>query len=78
MRHSRLNTKNDLDMERPIGETFEYEGKMLQVVEQAICKGCVFFNGGGVYCKNRRDEITGRCTYRKDNKSVIFQEVKQK
>ena len=63
-------------MERPIGETFEYEGKKLKVVEQVLCKGCVFFIGYANNCKSRKHEITGSCTYRKDLKSVIFKEVK--
>ena len=62
-------------MERKIGETFEYEGKKLQVMKSANsgCDGC-FFEGR---CSSLRKEVTGYCQfeYRTDNKEVIFVEI---
>ena len=64
-------------MERKIGETFEYEGKELQVKGSACssCNGC-FFEGR---CSSLRKEVTGHCQfeYRTDNKEVIFVEVQE-
>lgn len=64
-------------MERKIGETFEYEGKKLQVKGSACsgCNGC-FFEGR---CSSLRKEVTGHCQfeYRTDNKEVIFVEVQE-
>ena len=63
-------------MERKISEVFEFEDKKLQVVEESReCPGCYFekkekcFNYWG---------ITGEChsSGRKDNKCVIFKEIK--
>ena len=63
-------------MERQIGEQFDYEGVMLEVVESGPCKGCFFFvNGANIYCKVFNGEITGPCIGRSDNKSVKFQKV---
>ena len=62
-------------MERKIGETFEFEGKKLQVKESAYssCDGC-FFEGR---CSSLRKEVTGHCQfeYRTDGKEVIFVEA---
>ena len=64
-------------MERKIGETFEYEGKKLQVVETAnnLCFDCYFFDG--VNCQ-RTEWEGGECydSKRADYKPVIFVEVK--
>ena len=64
-------------MERKIGQTFEYEGKKLQVKESASfsCDGC-FFNNQSNPC-NR--DVTGFCGYnfRTDKKKVIFVEVQE-
>ena len=63
-------------MERKIGETFEYEGKKLQVVETANnCFDCYFFDG--VNCQ-RTEREGGECSdsKRADYKPVIFVEVK--
>ena len=64
-------------MERKIGETFEYEGKKLQVVETAnnLCFDCYFFDG--VNCQ-RTEREGGECSdsKRADYKPVIFVEVK--
>ena len=63
-------------MERQIGEQFDYEGVMLEVVESGPCKGCFFFVGGAkIYCKGFNGEINGPCIGRSDNKSVKFQKV---
>lgn len=61
-------------MERKIGETFEYEGKKLQVKEADIlCEGCVFEED----CFNRNKQIVGECENgkRKDGKKVVFVDV---
>ena len=63
-------------MERKIGETFEYEGKKLKVVEEErnVCFDCYFFDG--VYCQKTGREC-GSCERREraDYKPVIFVEV---
>ena len=63
-------------MERKIGETFEYEGKKLKVVEDErnVCFDCYFFDG--VYCQKTGREC-GSCERREraDYKPVIFVEV---
>ena len=64
-------------MERKIGDTFEFEGKKLQVVETAnnLCFDCYFFDG--VNCQ-RTEREGGECSdsTRADYKPVIFVEVK--
>ena len=64
-------------MERKIGETFEYEGKKLKVVEDErnLCFDCYFFDG--VNCQ-RTEREGGECSdsKRADYKPVIFVEVK--
>ena len=64
-------------MERKIGETFEYEGKKLQVREshRYSCDGC-FFNG---HCEHSSNPIIGLCEkdQREDEKDVIFVEVQE-
>ena len=64
-------------MERKIGETFEYEGKKLQVKEshRYSCDGC-FFNG---HCEHSSNPIIGLCEkdQREDEKDVIFVEVQE-
>ena len=64
-------------MERKIGETFEYEGKILQVKASGYvgCKGC-FFDGK---CTRGNKSITGDCgdTMRDDSTEVIFVEVQE-
>lgn len=61
-------------MERKIGETFEYEGEKLKVVNAGIaCDGCYF---KGKHCDNRNYDITGICGWtRKDNQPVRFIKV---
>ena len=61
-------------MERKIGETFEYEGKTLQVkeIEEHTCKGCFFGDG----CDTELHiGVTGECLDRTDGKEVIYVEV---
>lgn len=64
-------------MERKIGETFEFEGKKLQVKEseEGSCNFC-FFNEE---CKNRNLHVSGACdgAWRDDGKNVIFVEVQE-
>lgn len=65
-------------MERKIGETFEYEGKNLQVKEtsRVSCEGC-FFEG---QCPQIAKKKAGHCDAvdRDDNKQVIFVEAEGK
>ena len=65
-----------MTMERKIGETFEYEGKKLQVVDKDGygCDGCFFLSRE---CSLTRD-VSGFCSneYRTDKKRVIFVEAK--
>ena len=62
-------------MERKIGETFEYKGKMFKVAEAKgdDCIGC-FFNG-----RCFASDIAGECEseYRSDKKEVIFVEIQE-
>ena len=63
-------------MERKIGETFEFEGHKLKVVDKDGygCDGCFLFNRE---CSLTRD-VSGFCSgeYRTDKKRVIFVEAK--
>ena len=62
-------------MERKIGETFDFEGKMIQVKEseRVCCDGCFFDEK----CYSSRQEVAGHCeaVNRGDNKEVIFVEI---
>ena len=62
--------------ERKIGETFEFEGHKLKVVDKDSygCDGCFFLNRE---CSSIKD-VRGFCSkeYRTDNKHVIFVEAK--
>ena len=63
-------------MERKIGDTFEYEGKILQVkasVRKYSCIGCIF----GRKCSSRTKLVSGVCGNgrREDGNDVIFVEV---
>ena len=63
-------------MERKIGETFEFEGKTLQVkANDDGCEGCIF----NVKCTRGIKSVTGLCgsIYRDDKKDVIFVEVQE-
>ena len=61
-------------MERKVGEIFEYEGKVYQVVRPDSCTNCAFKN---MSCAFRRSAL-GHCApgNRTDKVSVIFKEVK--
>ena len=62
-------------MERKIGETFDFEGKTLQVKEseRVCCDGCFFDEK----CYSSSQEVAGHCeaVNRGDNKEVIFVEI---
>ena len=64
-------------MERKIGETFEFEGKKLQVKESASngCDGCFFY----MKCSSITMGLSGECEVdaRDDGKDVIFVEVQE-
>ena len=64
-------------MERKIGETFEFEGKKLQVKESASngCDGCFFC----MKCSSITMGLSGECEVdaRDDGKDVIFVEVQE-
>lgn len=61
-------------MERKIGETFEYKGKIYKVAEFDDCRNCAFIH---INCSSLRS-ITGNCMYflRNDGANVKFEEVK--
>lgn len=64
-------------MERKIGETFDYDGITIVVVEDTAntCIGCFFFNVRHYRCHENEDYI-GRCCNRTiDFKSIIFKKV---
>ena len=63
-------------MERKIGETIKYNGVSLIVIEgkNNSCEGCFF--SGRTLCSAAVSEIYCSASYRDDNKSVIFKEVK--
>ena len=63
-------------MERKIGETFDYKGKRLEVVEGIGCAGCYFPYVGSLCSYPDVKNIIGLCSEaRKDGKNVIFKEV---
>ena len=67
-------------MERKIGETFDFGGVTLEVVEQKTsgCEGCLF-NNLKIDCEfNMMLKDVGTCNpcFRADGKSVIFKKVK--
>ena len=63
-------------MELNIGETIKYNGVSLIVIEgkNNSCDGCFF--SGRTLCSAAVSEIYCSASYRDDNKSVIFKEVK--
>ena len=64
-------------MERKIGDTFEFEGKKLQVKESASngCDGCFFY----MKCSSITMGLSGECEVdaRDDGKDVIFVEIQE-
>lgn len=65
-------------IERKIGETFEFEGKKIEVKAASSdeCDGC-FFN---TKCTRKSKKLSGECDrdWRNDKKSVIFVEQQKK
>lgn len=61
-------------MERKIGETFEYQGKIYKVAEFDDCRNCAFKH---INCFSLKS-VTGNCMYflRNDGANVKFEEVK--
>lgn len=72
-----LERKIRRDMERKIGETFEYLGYKYVVKEANSCEECSF--DCEIVCTGD-EEISGECLphKRKDGKKIIFLEVKNK
>ena len=64
-------------MERKIGETFEFEGKKIEVKEAGYgeCDGCILDGK----CTRSNQAIVGKCgnNDRDDGKSVMFVEVQE-
>ena len=58
-------------MEREIGETFDYKGVRLEVIEHVGCNGCYFDNS---QCTGDIS-LTGNCSFRSDRKCVQFIKV---
>lgn len=63
-------------MERKIGDTFEYQGKIYKVAKFDDCRNCAFIH---INCSSLRS-ITGNCMYflRNDGVNVKFEEIKKK
>ena len=65
-------------MERKIGETFQFQGHNLRVVEggRYQCEECFFYN---LDCSSMM-HVHGFCSedYRKDQRNIIFEEAKDK
>lgn len=64
------------EMERKIGEIFEFEGKKYECISGKGCGHCIFFSS---YKCMVSEKVTGECTsaLRKDRESIIFIEVKE-
>ena len=65
-------------MEREIGETFDYKGVRLKVVNAPFCWDC-YFKGFFPCLGKPHAKVTGHCEYllRNDNKSVSFVKVNE-
>ena len=65
-------------MERKIGETFEYKGKIYKTIQSLSdsCRNCAFVNEPCYACVF--NNIVGGCsmTVREDKKNIIFKEIK--
>lgn len=65
-------------MERKIGETFEYEGKVYKTIQSLSdsCRNCAFVNEPCYACIFNK--IVGGCsmTVREDKNNIIFKEIK--
>lgn len=66
-------------MERKIGETFEYEGKVYKTIQSLSdsCTNCAFVNEPCYECIFNK--IVGGCsmTVREDKNNIIFKEIKK-
>lgn len=66
-------------MERKIGETFEYEGKVYKTIQSLpdSCRNCAFVNEPCYACVFNK--IVGGCsmTVREDKNNIIFKEIKK-
>lgn len=66
-------------MERKIGETFEYEGKVYKTIQSLSdsCRNCAFVNEPCYACIFNK--IVGGCsmTVREDKNNIIFKEIKK-
>ena len=67
-----------MTMEREIGETFDYKGVRLKVVNAPFCWDC-YFKGFFPCLGKPHTKVTGHCEYllRNDNKSVSFVRVNE-
>lgn len=65
-------------MERKIGETFEYKGRVYKTIQSLSdsCRNCAFVNEPCYACVF--NNIVGGCsmTVREDKKNIIFKEIK--
>lgn len=65
-------------MERKIGETFEYKGRVYKTIQSLSdsCRNCAFVNEPCYACFFNK--IVGGCsmTVREDKKNIIFKEIK--
>ena len=66
-------------MERKIGETFEYKGRVYKTIQSLSdsCRNCAFVNEPCYACVFKK--IVGCCsmTVREDKKNIIFKEIKK-
>lgn len=66
-------------MERKIGETFEYKGRVYKTIQSLSdsCRNCAFVNEPCYACVF--NNIVGGCsmTVREDKKNIIFKEIKK-
>lgn len=68
--------EDDFIPTRPIGSTFEHDGKIFKVVENELCSKCAF---NDIDC-GKISSIRGICSpvVRSDHKSVIFKQIDKK
>lgn len=59
---------------RPIGEIFQHNNKVLQVVENDTCEGCYFNNGECCISYTLNEGYCGD-KLRDDHKNVIFKRI---
>lgn len=79
MENIRKNSIGNFIKTREIGERFQMDGVLYEVVEAATddpCEGCSLENEKGLVCRGDVG-VTGLCYggMRRDNKQVIFKEV---